>query len=114
MTKFDSVVTGSSPNENENIHSPNVPMFSLRSEVIYEKCSSENLPQKVSIKEVEKDEKSAPEFKNEENFIPISSRFFENQPYEICSHSNEGKGKEKKKERGEGKEDKKKKQWLHS
>ena len=56
MTKFDSsVVTGSSPNENENIHSPNVPMFSLRSEVIYEKCSSENLPQEVSIKEVEKE-----------------------------------------------------------
>ena len=27
-------------------------MFSLRSEVIYEKCSSENLPQEVSIKEV--------------------------------------------------------------
>ena len=55
------------------------------------------------------------------------SRFFENQPNEICSHlsekaskgrflkpeklqnhSNEGKGKEKKKERGEGKEEKKK------
>ena len=30
-------------------------MFSLRSEVIYEKCSSENLPQEVSIKEVEKE-----------------------------------------------------------
>ena len=89
-------------------------MFSLRSEVIYEKCSSENLRQEVTIKEVEKDEKSAPEFKKKENFIPISSRFFENQPYEIGSHSNEGKGKEKKKERGEGKEDKKKKQWLHS
>ena len=62
------------------------------------------------------------------------SRFFENQPNEICSHlsekaskgrflkpeklqnhSNEGKGKEKKKERGEGKEEKrKKKQWFHS
>ena len=68
-------------------------MFSLRSEVIYEKCSSVNLPQEVSIKEVEKDEKLAPEFKNEENFIPISSRFVENQPYEICSHSNEGRGK---------------------
>ena len=68
-------------------------LFSLRSEVIYEKCSSENLPQEVSIKEVEKDEKLAPEFKNEENFIPISSRFFENQPYEIGSHSNEGRGK---------------------
>ena len=58
----------------------------------------------------------------------MSSRFFENQPNEICSHlsekaskgrflkpeklqnhSNEGKGKEKKKERGEGKKKKKKK-----
>ena len=57
----------------------------------------------------------------------ISSRFFENQPNEICSHlsekaskgrlfgpdklqnhTNEGKGKEKKKERGQGKEKKKK------
>ena len=57
----------------------------------------------------------------------ISSRFFENQPNEICrhlsekaskgrclqpeklqNHSNEGKGKEKKKERGKGKEEKKK------
>ena len=56
-----------------------------------------------------------------------SCRFFENQPNEICSHlsekvskgiflkpeklqnhSNEGKGKEKKKERGEGKEETKK------
>ena len=90
-------------------------MFSPRSEVIYEKCSSENLSQEVSIKEVEKEGKSAPEFKNEENFIPISSRFFENQPYEIQQSfegkaskgtflkpqklqnpSNEGKGKEKK------------------
>ena len=89
-------------------------MYLLFSLVIYEKCSSENLPQEVSIKEDEKDEKSAPELKSEENFIPISSRFSENQPYEICSHSNDGKGKEKKKERGKGKEDKKKKQWLHS
>ena len=58
----------------------------------------------------------------------MSSRFFENQPNEICSHlsekaskgrflkpeklqnhSKEGKGKEKKKERGEGKKKKKKK-----
>ena len=60
----------------------------------------------------------------------IPSQFFENQPYEICSHlsekaskgtflisrreklqnhSIEGKGKEKKKERGEGKEEKEKK-----
>ena len=61
----------------------------------------------------------------------ISSRFFENQPNDICSHlsekaskgmflkpeklqnhSNEGKGKEKKKERGEGKEEKKKKAMV--
>ena len=54
----------------------------------------------------------------------MSSRFFENQPNEICSHfrekasigtflrpkkpqnhSKEGKGKEKKKEQGEGKEE---------
>ena len=59
--------------------------------------------------------------------VYISSRFFENQPNEICSHFsekaskgmflkpeklqnhiNEGKGKEKKKERGEGNEEKKK------
>ena len=58
----------------------------------------------------------------------MSSQFFENQPNEICSHlgekaskvtffkpeklqnhSDEGEGKEKKKERGEGKEEKKKK-----
>ena len=58
----------------------------------------------------------------------MSSRFFEDQPREICSHlskkepkgrflkpeklqnhSNKGKGKEKKKERGEGKEEKRKK-----
>ena len=63
----------------------------------------------------------------------MSSRFFENQPNEICSHlsekasksrflkpeklqnhSNEEKRKEITKERGEGKEKKKKKQWLHS
>ena len=48
-------------------------MFSPRSEVIYEKCSSEKLSQEVSLKEFEKEEKSAPEFKKEENFIPISS-----------------------------------------
>ena len=60
----------------------------------------------------------------EQNIIYISSRFFENQPDEICSHlsekaskgrfltpeilqshRNEGKGKEKKKERGERKEE---------
>ena len=63
----------------------------------------------------------------------ICSRFFENQPNEICihfsekvskgrfvkpeklqNHSNEGKGREKRNERGEGKEEKRKKQWLHS
>ena len=62
-----------------------------------------------------------------------SSRFFENQPNDICihlsekaskgrflepekleNHSNEGKGKEKKKERGEEKEEKRKKQWLYT
>ena len=65
----------------------------------------------------------------------ISSRFFENQPKEVCSRlsekvskgrflkleklqnrSNEEKGKEKKKERGEGKEEKKKAMvtYVHS
>ena len=34
-------------------------------------------------------------------------------PEKLQNHSNEGKGKEKKKERGDGKE-KRKKQWLHS
>ena len=57
------------------------------------------------------------------NWEGISSRFFENQPNEICSHlcenalkpeklqshSNEKKGEGEKKERGEGKEEKKKK-----
>ena len=52
ITKFDSVFAGSSPNENENVHSPNVPMFSPKSEVIYEKSSSENLSREVSIKEI--------------------------------------------------------------
>ena len=66
-------------------------------------------------------------------YIHTSSRFFENQRKEICSHlcektskgtfltpeklqihSNEGKGKEEKEEQGEGKKEKKKKQWLHS
>ena len=61
-------------------------------------------------------------------FYGISSRFFENQPNDICSrfsvkaskgrflkpekvqsHSNEGKRKEKEKEQREGKEEKKKK-----
>jgi len=35
-------------------------------------------------------------------------------PDKLQNHSNDGKGKEKKKERGEGKEEKRKKQWLHS
>ena len=35
-------------------------------------------------------------------------------PEKLQNHSNEGKGKEKKKERGEGKEEKRKLQWLHS
>ena len=63
-------------------------------------------------------------------YICTSSRFFEYQPNEICSHLSEkaskgrflkpekiqnhcnkkGKGKEKKKERGEEKEEKRKKQ----
>ena len=34
ITKFDNVFVGSSPNENENAHSPNVAMFSPKSEVI--------------------------------------------------------------------------------
>ena len=67
ITKFDSVFAGSSPNENENVHSPNVPMFSPKSEVIYEKSSSENLSREVSIKEIKKEEQLAPESKNEEN-----------------------------------------------
>ena len=60
----------------------------------------------------------------------MSSQFFENQPNEICSHlgekaskvtffkpeklqnhSDEGEGKEKKKERGEGKEERRKKHY---
>ena len=50
ITKFDNVIAGSSPNEKENAHSPNVPMFSPKSEVIYEKSSSETLSREVSIK----------------------------------------------------------------
>ena len=34
-------------------------------------------------------------------------------PEKVQNHSNEGKGKEKKKVGGEGKEEKRKKQWLH-
>ena len=37
ITRFDGVIASSSPNEKENAHSPNVPMFSPKSEVIYEK-----------------------------------------------------------------------------
>ena len=40
--------------------------FPLKMKVIYEKSSSEDLCQEVSIKEVEKEETSAPEFNNEE------------------------------------------------
>ena len=65
-------------------------------------------------------------------YMYISSRFFENQPNEICSHLSEKaskgrllgpdklqnysiKRREKEKERGGRKEEKKqKKQWLHS
>ena len=67
ITKFNGVIAGSSPNEKENAHSPNVPMFSPKTEVIYEKCSSENLSREVSLKEIKKDEQLAPESKNEEN-----------------------------------------------
>ena len=67
ITKFDGVIAGSSPNENENVHSPSVPMFSPKREVIYEKSSSENLSRKVSIDEIKKEEQLAPESKNEEN-----------------------------------------------
>ena len=52
ITKFDNVLAGSSPNENENAHSPNVPMYSPKSEVIYEKSSSESLTREVNIKEI--------------------------------------------------------------
>ena len=58
ITKFDNVFAGSPPNENENAHSP-------KSEVIYEKSSSENLSREVSIEEIKKDEQLAPESKNE-------------------------------------------------
>ena len=64
ITKFDSVIAGSSPNENEIVHALKVPMFSPKSEDIYEKSSSENLSRKVSIKEIKKDEQLAPESKN--------------------------------------------------
>ena len=64
IAKFDSVFAGSSPNENEIVHALKVPMFSPKSEDIYEKSSSENLSRKVSIKEIKKDEQLAPESKN--------------------------------------------------
>ena len=67
ITKFDNVFAGSSPYENENAQLPNVPMFSPKSGVIYEKSSSENLSREVSIKEIKKDEQLAPESKNKEN-----------------------------------------------
>ena len=67
ITKFDSVFAGSSPNENENALSPNVPMFSPKSEVIYEKSSRENSSREVSIKEIKKEEQLTPESKNEEH-----------------------------------------------
>ena len=63
VTKFDGVIAGSS----QNAHSPNVPMFSPESKVIYEKSSSENVSREVSIKEIKKAEQLAPESKNEEN-----------------------------------------------
>ena len=65
ITKFDNVLAGSSPNE--NAHSSNVPMFSPKSEVIYEKSLSESLSPEVSLKEIKKEEQLAPESKNEEN-----------------------------------------------
>ena len=67
ITKCDGVIAASSPNEKENGHSPNVPMFSPESEVIYEKSSSENLSREVSIKEIKKEEQLASESKSEEN-----------------------------------------------
>ena len=67
IKKFDNVFAESSPNENENAPSPTVPMFSPKSEVIYENSSSENLSREVSIKEIKKDGQLAPESKNKEN-----------------------------------------------
>ena len=43
------------------------PMFSPKSEVIYEKSSRENLSREVSIKEIKKEEQLTPESKNEKN-----------------------------------------------
>ena len=67
IAKFDSVFAGSSANENENALSPHVPMFSPKSEVIYETSSSENLSREVRIKEIKKEEQLTPESKNEEH-----------------------------------------------
>ena len=67
ITKFDDVIAGSSPDEKENAHSPNVPMFSPKGEVIYEKSSSETLSREVSIKKIKKEEQLAPESNSEEN-----------------------------------------------
>ena len=64
ITKFDDVIAGSSPNEKQNAHSPNAPMFSPKSEVIYGKSSNENLSREVSIKEIKKEEQLEPESKN--------------------------------------------------
>ena len=64
ITKFDDIIAGSSPNEKENAYSPNVPMFSPKGEVIYEKSSSETLFREVSIKKLKK---LAPESNSEEN-----------------------------------------------
>ena len=54
ITKFDGVIAGSSPNEKENAHSPNVPMSSPKGEVIYEKSSSEIYLEKSVRKKLKK------------------------------------------------------------
>ena len=54
ITKFDGVIAGSSPNEKENAHSPNVPIFPPKSEVIYEKSSSEIYLEKSVRKKLKK------------------------------------------------------------
>ena len=43
-------------------------MFSPKSEVIYEKSSSENLSRDVRKEEIKKDEQLVPESKNKEDF----------------------------------------------
>ena len=71
-------------------------------------------------------------FERWQNSLETPSRFYENKPNGICrhlsekaskgkflgpdklqNHTNEEKGKEKKKERGGRKEKKRKEQWLH-